>query len=96
VLVGPNAIGLISADGPLIALLADLGKLLLMFFVGFEIDLEEFKKSRNRSPTFGALTFLIPFAAGVLLGRATGNDLNSALLIGSLIASHTLLAFPIL
>lgn len=96
VLVGPNAIGLISADGPVITLLAELGKLLFMFFVGFEIDLDEFKKSRNRSLTFGAFTFLIPFAAGILLGRVTGNDWNSALLIGSLIASHTLLAFPIL
>ncbi|MDF0668635.1 MAG: cation:proton antiporter [Nitrospira sp.] len=96
VLMGPNAIGLISADGPVIALFAELGKLLFMFFVGFEIDLDEFKKSRNRSLTFGALTFLIPFAAAVLLGRATGNDWNSALLVGSLIASHTLLAFPIL
>lgn len=77
-------------------MLAELGKLLFMFFVGFEIELDEFKKSRNRSLTFGALTFLIPFAAGILLGRVTGNDWNSALLIGLLIASHTLLAFPIL
>lgn len=96
VLVGPNALGLISADGPVIALLAELGKLLFMFFVGFEIDLDEFKKSRNRSATFGALTFLFPMIGGVLLGRATGNDWNSSLLIGSIIASHTLLAFPII
>src|SRR5262245_18133591 len=67
-----------------------------MFFVGFEIDLDEFNKSRNHALTFGALTFLFPFAGGVLLGRLTGNEWNSALLIGSLIASHTLLAYPII
>ncbi|MEK7949211.1 cation:proton antiporter [Luteolibacter soli] len=96
VLMGPNALGLIRADGPVIELLAELGKLLFMFFVGFEIDLDEFKKSRNRSATFGALTFLFPMAGGVLLGRVTGNGWNTSLLIGSIIASHTLLAFPII
>lgn len=96
ILVGPNLLGLVSADSPVISLLAELGKLMFMFFVGFEIDLEEFKKTRNRSLTFGALTFLLPFAGGVLLGRLTGSGWNSALLIGSLIASHTLLAFPVL
>ncbi len=95
VLIGPNALGLMSADGPAVALLAELGKLLFMFFVGFEIDLDEFKKSRTRSVTFGAFTFLFPMIGGVLLGRATGNSWNSSLLVGSTIASHTLLAFPI-
>lgn len=94
ILMGPNALGLIKPDGPVIELLAELGKLLFMFFVGFEIDLDEFKKSRNRSVTFGALTFLFPMVFGVLLGRATGNGWNTVLLIGSIIASHTLLAFP--
>jgi len=96
VVIGPNALGLIGQDGPVIGLLAELGKLLFIFFVGFEINLDEFKKSRNRSLAFGALTFSLPMAAGVSLARFFGNDWNSALLIGSLIASHTLLAFPIL
>ncbi len=96
ILVGPNALHLIEADGPVIGLLAELGKLLFMFFVGFEIDIAEFKKSRNRSATFGALTFIFPMAGGVLLGRATGNEWNTSMLIGSIIASHTLLAFPII
>ena len=96
VLLGPNLLGIIKADGPVITLLAEVGKLLFMFFVGFEIDLNEFRKSRNRSLVFGAMTFLLPFLGGVALGRMTGNGWNSSLLIGSLIASHTLLAFPII
>lgn len=94
-IIGPNALGLIRADGPVMELLSELGKLLFMFFVGFEIDLDDFKKSRNRSLTFGALTFLFPLTGGVLLGRAIGKDCNGSLLIGSIIASHMLLAFPI-
>jgi Kef-type K+ transport system membrane component KefB len=96
VLLGPSVLGVIDPDGPIIALFSELGKLLFMFFVGFEIDLAEFKKSRQRSLVFGVLTFCLPLLGGVALGRLTGNDWNSALLIGSLIASHTLLAFPIL
>jgi Kef-type K+ transport system membrane component KefB len=95
-LLGPNILGLVQPDGPVIKLFSEVGKLLFMFFVGFEVNLEEFKKSRHRSLVYGVLTFLLPLAGGVALGRLTGNNWNSSLLIGSLIASHTLLAFPIL
>lgn len=96
IILGPNMLGTINAEGPVIVLLAEVGKLLFMFFVGFEIDLDEFKKTRNRSLAFGLLTFLLPFLGGIMVGRMTGNGWNTSLLIGSLIASHTLLSFPIL
>src|SRR5687767_13084914 len=72
ILVGPNMLGLLSPDGAAINLLSELGKLLFMFFVGFEINLDEFKKSRDRSFVFGALTFSLPMAGGVCIGRLTG------------------------
>ena len=96
ILIGPRLLGIVDPNGAVIRLFAEVGKLLFMFFVGFEVNLEEFNKSRGRSLTFGALTFLLPFAGGVALGIMSGTSVNSALLIGSLIASHTLLAFPIL
>jgi Kef-type K+ transport system membrane component KefB len=77
-------------------MLSEIGKLLFMFFVGFEIDLAEFNRSRNRAFGFGLLTFLLPLAGGVAVARFTGSSWNTSLLIGSLIASHTLLAFPLL
>lgn len=95
-LLGPAAFGVIKQDGEVITLFSELGKLLFMFFVGFEIDLDDFKKSRNRAMAFGALTFIFPLAAGVVLALTCGYGWNPALLIGSIIASHTLLAFPIL
>ena len=64
IVVGPTVLGVVRTDGPTITLLAEIGKLLFMFFVGFEINLDQFNKSRNRSLTFGALTFLLPFAGG--------------------------------
>src|ERR1700756_4991964 len=96
VIIGPSVLDMVDPEGPVINMRAEIGKLLFMFFVGFEIDLAEFQRSRSRSLVFGALTFLLPLIGGIALGRFRGEGWNSAMLIGSLIASHTLLAFPIL
>lgn len=96
IIVGPTGMGIVKQDGPIIGLLAELGKLLFMFFVGFEIDMELFRKTRKRSMAFGFLTFIIPLGFGILLGRTFGYGWTSSLLIGSIISSHTLLAYPIL
>lgn len=96
ILLGPGMTAVIDKQGPAVTLLAEIGKLLFMFFVGFEIDLEEFKKNRTRAAIFGTLTFLFPFAGGVLIGRLLGYSWNGSVLIGSLISSHTLLAHSIL
>lgn len=76
-------------------LLSDVGKIYLMFVAGLEIDLSEFRKTRSRSILFGSLTFFIPLIFGMTLGRVFGFGWNAAILIGSLLASHTLLGFPI-
>jgi Kef-type K+ transport system membrane component KefB len=44
---------------------------------------------------FGLLTFAFPLTAGTLVGLAAGSPLVGALLIGSLLASHTLIGYPI-
>lgn len=96
ILAGPAVLGIVMKDSPVMSWLAEIGKLLFMFFVGFEIDLELFKKTRNRSLTFGFFTFIIPLLAGILLGRTYDYSWTASLLIGSIIASHTLLGYPIL
>ena len=96
VILGPAVLGLVKSDGPVITWLAEIGKVLFMFFVGFEIDLQLFRKTKNRAVIFGFLTFIIPLAAGIGLGRAYAYSWNASLLIGSIIASHTLLAYPVL
>jgi Kef-type K+ transport system membrane component KefB len=66
-----------------------------MFFAGLEIDLAQFNRTRNRSIGFGLLTFAFPLAAGLAVGFWAGYPWVGALLIGSLLASHTLIAYPI-
>lgn len=95
-ILGPSAFNILKPEGSGMVMLSEIGKLLFMFFVGFEIDLKHFNETRSSALTFGILTFLLPLGFGTWLGHLLGTDWNSALLLGSLIASHTLLAFPML
>jgi len=45
-----------------------LGKLLLMFFAGLEINLELFRRARNRSIALGIATTAIPLVLGTIVG----------------------------
>ncbi len=92
--IGPHGAGLL-ARSPTIVLLGTVGLLYLMLLVGLELDLHQFARHRGRSMGFGTLTFLVPFALGLGLATALAYPLPSALLIGSVFASHTLLAYPI-
>ncbi|ACK73082.1 sodium/hydrogen exchanger [Gloeothece citriformis PCC 7424] len=95
VLLGQNGLHLIDPKSETMKLFSDIGKIYLMFVAGLEIDLKEFKKTKDRSLTFGFSTFIFPLITGVLVGRWFGFSWNSSFLIGSLLASHTLLGFPI-
>nr|WP_184665279.1 cation:proton antiporter [Texcoconibacillus texcoconensis] len=93
-IVGPNTLGWLERD-PTIVLLGTVGMLYIIFVAGLEIDLEGFKRYRSRSLTFGLLSFFIPFTLGTLLGYVLIESWMAAILLGSLLGSHTLLAYPI-
>ena len=93
---GPSGFDLWPDNPVLLTTFSELGVLLVLFYAGLEIDLAVFKRVGGRAIAFGLATLLLPLSAGAGLGYLTGYDLNAAILIGSLIASHTLLGFPIL
>ncbi|MFH7024801.1 MAG: cation:proton antiporter [Heteroscytonema crispum UTEX LB 1556] len=95
VVLGQSGLKLLNSDSETMKLLSDIGKVYLMFVAGLEIDLEQFRRTKNRSIGFGTLTFLMPMIAGIIVGRLFNFGWNSSFLIGSLLASHTLLAYPI-
>ena len=95
VILGSNGLGLLDAESESIKLLADIGKIYLMFVAGLEIDLDEFRKTKERSLFFGFATFALPLIAGITVASLFGMGLNAAILTGSLLASHTLLGYPI-
>jgi Kef-type K+ transport system membrane component KefB len=95
VALGPSGLGTVPDAAPVAGFFAEIGKLLLMFFAGLEIDLSQFRRTGHRSLVFGAVTFSLPLTVGMTVGLLAGYGLLAAVLIGSLIASHTLLGFPI-
>ena len=94
-LIGPNAVGLLDR-GETIVLLGNVGVVYLMFLVGLEINLAEFRDNRSQSIGFGVLSFLIPQIVGTVVGvTLLGFSLLTALLFASVFASHTLLSYPV-
>jgi Kef-type K+ transport system membrane component KefB/nucleotide-binding universal stress UspA family protein len=96
VVLGPNGLQVFQEESETMRLLSDIGLIYLMFVAGLEIDLEQFNQTRDRSIGFGFFTFIVPMITGTLVGRCFGFGWNASVLIGSLFASHTLLAYPII
>ena len=95
VLIGPHGLQWLNPSQPTVQLLSDGGVIYLLFLAGLEIDLAEFARIRQRSLRFGLLTFSLPMLGGLLLGLGFGYSLLSAVLIGSILSSHTPLGYPI-
>jgi Kef-type K+ transport system membrane component KefB/nucleotide-binding universal stress UspA family protein len=96
VILGPDSLAVLQADSETMKLLSDIGLVYLMFVAGLEIDLQQFQATKTRAISFGLFTFLVPLVTGTLIGSWFGFGWNTSILLGSLFASHTLLAYPIL
>lgn len=95
VAVGPNGFNLLSQDVGL-SIFSQTGLLYLMFLAGLEINVREFIKNKVPSITFGILTFVFPFIlTGLLFFFIFKLSFIASLLISSMVASHTLVAYPI-
>jgi Kef-type K+ transport system membrane component KefB len=95
VLLGPYVLDVAPRNHPIVQFFGDLGRLMLMFAAGLEIDIELFRKARTRSIVFGLITTIVPQVLGTACGLALGYGIISSIVIGSLLGSHTLLALPI-
>ena len=71
-----------------------IGLLYLMFLAGVELDLAVLQRYRNKAVAFALLTFAFPLAAGFGAATALGYGTAASLLVGSLVASHTLVTYP--
>lgn len=95
VALGPSGFEIAPKNPEVAEFFAEVGKLLLMFFAGLEIDLNQFNRVSNRSIIFGMASFGLPLLMGTGLGLVFHYNWLSSLLIGSIFASHTLLGYPI-
>jgi Kef-type K+ transport system membrane component KefB len=92
--IGPHGFDLVSAGSTTIPDLGQLGLLYLMFVAGVEIDLALLRRHRRSAVFFSALTFSFPMLFGTVVGQALGWSVSASLLLGSLLASHTLVLYP--
>lgn len=94
--IGPHGLGVIAQGNTTVPDLGQLGLLYLMFIAGLELDLSLIQIHRRSVAIFAGLTFTIPMVLGSVVGFALGWSTPAALLLGSLLASHTLLTYPII
>lgn len=95
VVLGPHMLDVFPRQHPVAEFFSELGVLLLMFCAGLEIDLTLFRKKIFQSIVFGVTTTTVPLLLGTLAARWLGYDLLPAIVVGSLLASHTLLGASI-
>ena len=95
VVIGPHGLNLI-ADSAGVNMFSSIGLLYIMFIVGLELDLNEFKANRNKSVVFGFFTFIIPLIIGFpVCYYLLGYDVYASFLTASMFSTHTLVTYPI-
>ena len=95
VIVGKYGLNILERDSSF-ELFGKVGLYYIMFLAGLEMDIEGLKSNGKKVALFGLLTFLLPFA---LTYWASSSLLHynptATLLISSIMASNTLIAYPI-
>ncbi len=95
VVIGPNGVNLLARDASF-EIFGQVGLLYLMFLAGIEIDMYHLKLNLRRGLVFGLFTFIVPMVLGVLASAYLLNlDWLTSVLLASMYASHTLLAYPV-
>jgi Kef-type K+ transport system membrane component KefB/nucleotide-binding universal stress UspA family protein len=95
IIIGPYGLNLLLRDSSIV-LFGTVGLQYIMFTAGLEIDMEEFKKNQFKSLVFGLYTFLTPMIIGTVAAYyILGFNIPAAILLSSMFATHTLLAYPI-
>ena len=95
VLIGPHGLNVLER-GSSFEIFGQVGLYYIMFLAGLEMDLESVKKNSRQFLIFGLLTCLLPLAMTYAMamfvlhyGHAT------SFLLGCIMASNTLIAYPI-
>ncbi len=94
-LFGPHVLDIFPHEHPVLKFFAEVGALFLMFFAGLELDLTLFRQKIFRALGFGVITTTLPLLLATLLALALGHELLPAIVVGSLVASHTMLGSTI-
>lgn len=95
VMVGPYGFNLLARDMSF-EVFGQVGILYLMFLAGIEIDMYHLKKNIKKGIVFGLYTFAIPLILGAVSAAFFLHiDALTSVLLASMFAAHTLIAYPI-
>ncbi len=93
--IGEHGFNILARDSSF-ELFGKVGVYYIMFLAGLEMNMSDFKKNRGKAIMLGLLAFIIPIGIGlatnVLLLKYS---LITSILLASMYASHTLVAYPI-
>ena len=94
-LIGPGGLNILDRDASF-ELFGQVGIYYIMFLAGLEMDMGSFRRHGRGGLVLGLFTFLVPFVAGLGVAyHVLGLGLASSALLSCLLASHTLVTFPI-
>jgi Kef-type K+ transport system membrane component KefB len=86
-IVGPSVLNWVDvgaiADGAPIAVIAEIGVVLLLFSVGLETRLDDLKKVGKSALLVGVLGVIIPFAAGALWAHGEGFEWAKSMFVAA-------------
>lgn len=95
IVIGPYGLNILERDSSF-ELFGRVGLLYIMFLAGIEMDLEGLKKDLGKVTVFGLLTCFVPFILTYLsCVWYLGYPSLASLLLGCIMASNTLVAYPI-
>ena len=96
VAVGHYGLNILERDDSF-EIFGSVGLYYIMFLAGLEMDLESLKKNSGRFLLFGLLTCLIPLSMTFVMARVLLHYSPAAsFLLGCIMASNTLIAYPII
>lgn len=94
VLIGEYGLNILERDSSF-ELFGKVGLYYIMFLAGLEMDMDDFKQNRVKALVFGLFTFSIPMVLGIVSGvYILEYSLVTSVLLASMYASHTLIAYP--
>ena len=96
VIIGHDGLNILERDMSF-EILGSVGLYYIMFLAGLEMDLESLKKNSRRFLIFGLLTCFVPLIMTYIMARTLlGYSGNASFLLGCIMASNTLIAYPII
>lgn len=95
VVIGEHGFNILARDSSF-ELFGKVGLYYIMFLAGLEMNMGDFKQNRGKALVLGLLAFVIPMALGLITNvTVLKYGFITSVLLASMYASHTLVAYPI-